>query len=130
MSSICKVEHESPFIPQDASYAKFSSELVKDLEGAAKKVDDILEECCDLFSMAATRVFSHLLLRDPRFEFKEVMGPVPEESCYDLATTMEGHVNMLPGNFFSGDGKEPGEEPPVLVVKWITLASRRCQTIV
>ncbi|KAE8794074.1 hypothetical protein D1007_31234 [Hordeum vulgare] len=110
--TVCRLEIESPFAPQDASCAQFSSELVKDLEGMSKKVDDILEEeFRDLFSMVATRFFIHLLLRDPRFEFEGVMGPMPEESCGALATAMEGHVSMLLGKFFYGDGMRPGEDP-------------------
>ncbi|KAE8791504.1 hypothetical protein D1007_33947 [Hordeum vulgare] len=73
-----KLELESPLTPQGASYADLSSELMKELEGGTKKVDVIVEEeCRDLFFVVATRVFSHLLLRDPSFKFKEVMGPEP-----------------------------------------------------
>ncbi|KAE8783291.1 hypothetical protein D1007_43281 [Hordeum vulgare] len=112
------MELESPLIPQDASYTKLSSELAKELEGEAKKVYKILEEeCYDLFSVAATRVFSHVLLRDPRFEFKEVMGPIPEESDGNLPAALEAHVNTLLGKFFCGDGKDPDEVPPVLILK-------------
>ncbi|KAE8772447.1 hypothetical protein D1007_55584 [Hordeum vulgare] len=107
LSSTCRLELDSPFI-EDATYTEFFSELVKELEGTAKKVDNKLEEeCHDLFSMAATRIFSHILLCDPRFEFEEVMGPVPEQSCGDLAIAMEDHVNMLLGKFFCGNGEEP-----------------------
>ncbi|KAE8794170.1 hypothetical protein D1007_31043 [Hordeum vulgare] len=100
-SSICRLEVKSPFVPQDSSYAKLSCELVKEIVGGAKKVDDILEEeCCNLFSMATTHDFSHLLLRDPGFAFEEVMGPEPEESHGNLAAAMEGHVNTLLGKVF------------------------------
>lgn len=34
------------------------------------------EESRDLFCVAATRVFTHLLLGDPHFEFEVVMGPL------------------------------------------------------
>ncbi|KAE8820578.1 hypothetical protein D1007_01323 [Hordeum vulgare] len=47
--SICRLDLEYPLIPQGASYAKLSFELVKELDGAAKKVDDILEEECPTF---------------------------------------------------------------------------------
>ncbi|KAE8801309.1 hypothetical protein D1007_23099 [Hordeum vulgare] len=67
--------------------------------------------------LVATRAFSHLLLRDPRFKFEKVMGPMPEESCGNLAATMEVHMNTLPGKFFHGDDKELGEELPVIVLK-------------
>ncbi|KAE8783914.1 hypothetical protein D1007_42555 [Hordeum vulgare] len=85
---------------------------MKVLEGAAKKVEGILEEkCCDLFFVAATRVFTHLLLHDPSFKFDEVMGPVPDESRDDLAASMEGHVNTPLAKFFCSDGEELGKEP-------------------
>ncbi|KAE8795954.1 hypothetical protein D1007_29147 [Hordeum vulgare] len=118
LSSICRLDLESPFVPQDASYAEFSSELMKEVEGRANKVDGILgEECCKLFSVATTCDFSHLLLRDPRFTFEKVMGPVPEESRGDLVAAMEGHVNTLLGQLFCSDGEEPDEEAPTLVLK-------------
>ncbi|KAE8803528.1 hypothetical protein D1007_20604 [Hordeum vulgare] len=112
------LEFESPLVPDNASYAELSSEIVKELEDAPKKLDDILEEeCRNLFSRGATRVFSHLFLRDPIFKFEEVMDPVHEESCGDLAAAVEGHLNMLLGNFFCGDSKKLGEEPRVVVLK-------------
>ncbi|KAE8816504.1 hypothetical protein D1007_05836 [Hordeum vulgare] len=97
------------------SYNKFYFELIKELEGMVKKVDNILEEeCRDLFTMAATRAFNHLLLRDPHFEFEEVMGPVPEESSGDLATAMEGHMHTLLEKFSCNDDEEPSKEPSAL----------------
>ncbi|KAE8780200.1 hypothetical protein D1007_46689 [Hordeum vulgare] len=112
------LEHKSPFIPQDANYTEFSSELVMELEGGTKKADGILEEeCRDLFSMVAIRVAGHLLLHDPCFDLEEVMGPMPKESRDDFETAMEGHVNTPPGKFFYSDGKEPDEESRVLVLK-------------
>ncbi|KAE8792929.1 hypothetical protein D1007_32431 [Hordeum vulgare] len=98
---------------EDAGYTEFSMGLVKELEGAAKKVDIILEEeCRDLFSVAATHVFSPLLLCDPHIEFKEVMGHVLEESSGDLATIMESHLRTLLEKLSCDDHEEPGEEPP------------------
>ncbi|KAE8803524.1 hypothetical protein D1007_20599 [Hordeum vulgare] len=97
-----------------ASYAELYCELVKELEGATKKVDDILEEeCCELFFLAVTRHLSHLLRCDPRFKFDEVMGPMPEESCGNLVPDVDGHMNILLGKFFYSDG----EEPPVIILK-------------
>ncbi|KAE8772815.1 hypothetical protein D1007_55119 [Hordeum vulgare] len=84
LSSICRMGPGCSFVPQGAGYAEFSSEFVTELEGAAKKVDNILEgECRNVFSLAATRVFSHLLLREPHFKFEGVMGPLPQESHGD-----------------------------------------------
>ncbi|KAE8793864.1 hypothetical protein D1007_31453 [Hordeum vulgare] len=84
----------------------------EELEGMAKKVESILEEeCHDIFFVAATRTFCHLLLRDPQFKFEEVMGPVPEESSSNLVTAMEGHICMLLEKFSCDDDEEPDEEP-------------------
>ncbi|KAE8790523.1 hypothetical protein D1007_35180 [Hordeum vulgare] len=128
LSSICSLELDPSLIPRGVSYAELSSELMKELKGMAKKVDGILQDkCLDHFFVAATRVLNHLLLRDPSFKFDELMGPVPEESRNDLAAAMEGHVNTLLGKFFCSDGEEDGEEPPVIVLKYIVVASRRCQ---
>ncbi|KAE8799277.1 hypothetical protein D1007_25406 [Hordeum vulgare] len=43
LSSICKLWLEFPLIPEDNGYPVFYSELVKEFEGMAKKVDTILE---------------------------------------------------------------------------------------
>ncbi|KAE8774147.1 hypothetical protein D1007_53574 [Hordeum vulgare] len=113
-----KLELESPLIPQGASYADLSSELVTELEGTTKRVKVILEEeCRGLFLVVVTRVFSHLLLPDPCFKFDKMMGPVSDESHGDLAVAMEGHMNMLLGKFFCSDDEEPDEEPRVVVLK-------------
>ncbi|KAE8818357.1 hypothetical protein D1007_03996 [Hordeum vulgare] len=118
LSSIYRLELESPLIPRGTIYVEISYKLMKELEGAAKRVDGILkEDCRDLFFVAATHVFNHLVLRDPLFMFNEVMGPVPEESRGDLAAVVEGHVNILLGKFFCGDGEEPGKEPHVIILK-------------
>ncbi|KAE8805080.1 hypothetical protein D1007_18924 [Hordeum vulgare] len=115
LGSICRLRLKSSLVSQDVGYAKVSSELVKELEGAIKKVDIIFEdECRDLFSVAANRVFSHLLLRDPCFEFAQVMGSVPEDSHDDLAIVIGGHMCMLLDKFSYDDDKEFGEEPPAM----------------
>ncbi|KAE8803976.1 hypothetical protein D1007_20136 [Hordeum vulgare] len=43
LRSICRLGLESPLVRQDASYAEISYELMKEFEGAAKKVDEIME---------------------------------------------------------------------------------------
>ena len=94
----------------ETDYAELSSKLVGELEGAALNVVDILEEeCRDLFSVVATRDFSHLLLRDPGFNFSEVIIPVPAESREGLAEAVEDHVSVLLGKFSCSGNAEPGE---------------------
>ncbi|KAE8818102.1 hypothetical protein D1007_04207 [Hordeum vulgare] len=115
LSSIYRLGLEAPLAREDAGYAKLSSELMKELEGASKKVDNVLEgECRDLFSMVATRVFNHLLLRDPHFKFERLMRPVAEESSSDLAAAMGDHVCALLVRFSCDNDEDSGEEPPAM----------------
>ncbi|KAE8817742.1 hypothetical protein D1007_04604 [Hordeum vulgare] len=74
---------ESQLSPRSSGcrLCRFFFRLVMELEGAIKKVDGILkEECRDLFLVAATCIFNHLLLCDPCFVFAGVMGSMLEES--------------------------------------------------
>ncbi|KAE8798375.1 hypothetical protein D1007_26471 [Hordeum vulgare] len=109
-------EVDEAHLKQDARDTEFSTKLMKELEGASKKVDNILEEeCCDLFSVVVTCVFSHLILHDLLLEFEGVMGPVPEESHSDLATTMEDHVRTLLDKFLCDADEESDKEPHALL---------------
>ncbi|KAE8790969.1 hypothetical protein D1007_34616 [Hordeum vulgare] len=84
LSSICWERSEDLLVVSSGSYAELSSKLVEELDDATLKVDGILEdECRDLFYVATTHVFSHLLLRDPSFNFNEVICPVPKDSRED-----------------------------------------------
>lgn len=110
LSSICSERFEAPLAAHGTGYAEISSKLVEEFKDATQKVDGILEEeCRDLFSMAATHVFSHLLLRNPGFNFSEVIGPVPEESRDVLVEAVESHVNALLGKFSCSSDEEPGK---------------------
>ncbi|KAE8806318.1 hypothetical protein D1007_17473 [Hordeum vulgare] len=91
MSCLYRLGLESPFVPQDVGYAEVSFNLVKELEGAADKVDSILEEYRNLFSVVVTRVFIHLLLREPHFEFGEPFA-IP---IMDVAATISALVVAL-----------------------------------
>ncbi|KAE8785343.1 hypothetical protein D1007_40998 [Hordeum vulgare] len=57
--------------------------------------------------MVATRVFTHLLLRDLVFNFGKVICPIPEESRDDLAEAVESHVSALLGKFSCSSDEEP-----------------------
>ncbi|KAE8771430.1 hypothetical protein D1007_56696 [Hordeum vulgare] len=132
MSSMCRLGIESPFVPLGAGYTEFSSELVKELEGTTKKEDNILkQECRDLFSVAATRVFIQLILRNPPFGFEEVIGPVPVDSCVDLAAAVVSHVRMLLEKFSCNDNNGPDEEPPpCLEINYPYLGEASCNTFI
>ncbi|KAI4984262.1 hypothetical protein ZWY2020_047960 [Hordeum vulgare] len=103
---------EYSVIPHHAGCAEFSSEVVKELVGAINMVNNTVEEeCHDLLSLAASHVFQHVLLRDPRFEFAGVKGPMPEESCGNLANAIGGHVRTLLEKFSCDDDGESDKEP-------------------
>src|SRR4051812_48516395 len=74
------------------------------------------EECHNLLSLAATQVFSHLLLCDLSFNLKEVIGPVPKESHDSLVAIMEGYVGALLERFSCG-GEDPGDQRPFIVLQ-------------
>lgn len=100
LHSICRGGFEDPLRTPADGPAKLLTELVAKLEGAAAKVDAILEgECHDLFFVAATRVFSHLHLPDPGFDFSTVVGPVPPEARAAAVEAVKGHVATLLGKF-------------------------------
>ena len=59
-------------------------------------VDPMAEEESRVLSSAAlTRVFSHLLLRDPTARLDELLEPVGDEHCAAAATAMKGQVEAL-----------------------------------
>ncbi|KAE8787670.1 hypothetical protein D1007_38373 [Hordeum vulgare] len=70
------------------------------LENTIFQVDKILgSECRDLFFAAATRVFSHLHLREPRFNLSSVILPVPTKARHNAAEAMKGPVEALVKSF-------------------------------
>ncbi|KAE8815475.1 hypothetical protein D1007_06935 [Hordeum vulgare] len=98
LNSLCRERFEAPLASHDTGYAELSSKIMEELEDTTQKVGDILEEeCRDLFSLAATCVFSHLLLYDSGFNFGEAICPIPKESHGDLAEAIESHVSALLG---------------------------------
>ncbi|KAI4995829.1 hypothetical protein ZWY2020_037917 [Hordeum vulgare] len=77
-----------------------AAELAVVLEDAVVQVDKILDnKCRDLFFEAATRVFSHLLLREPGFDFYSVILPVPTVVRHTAAEAVKGPVEALVKRF-------------------------------
>ncbi|KAE8801483.1 hypothetical protein D1007_22924 [Hordeum vulgare] len=63
-------------------------------------MDKILDnECRDLFFAAATRVFSHVHLRDPGFDLSSMIVSVPVEACDCDAEAVKGPVEALVRRF-------------------------------
>ncbi|KAE8811564.1 hypothetical protein D1007_11623 [Hordeum vulgare] len=66
------------------------------LEDTVIQLDNILDsECRELFSEAATRVFSHLHLREPRIAFGSVILPVPTEARDSAPEAVKGSMDAL-----------------------------------
>ncbi|KAE8801892.1 hypothetical protein D1007_22399 [Hordeum vulgare] len=70
------------------------------LEDVVIQVDKVLDsECCGLFFEAATRVFSHLHLRESGFDFSSVILPVPSKARDGAAEAVKGHMEVLVKRF-------------------------------
>ncbi|KAE8806321.1 hypothetical protein D1007_17476 [Hordeum vulgare] len=71
-------------------------ELTVALEDDVIQVDKILDsDCRDLFSEAATLVFSHLHLREPGFDFDSMILPIPTHARDSAAEAVKGPVEAL-----------------------------------
>src|SRR5664279_2320957 len=99
----------SPDGDDAAAYLTFFAELVVKLEAAATGVDNIVdEECRDLLSVAATRVFSNLYHANPGFDFSPVLKPVEREFAAALVKEVTGPVEALLQLYVRGDEAEKG----------------------
>ncbi|MBI0384628.1 hypothetical protein JBE27_52325, partial [Streptomyces albiflaviniger] len=123
-AAILRFGVSSPRIPTGdgaADYLQFFTELVESLEQIVSGVNTIVEdECRELLSIAATRVFSHLRRLNPRFDFSSVLGPVDPRIAIALDKMVRPHVEALVQAYGrsdeaseggdSGDSGEDGEE--------------------
>ena len=70
--------------------------LVEALEEVVEGVGPMAEaEARVLSSVALTRVFSHLHLRDPSAHLDELLEPVADEHCTAAAAAVQGQVEAL-----------------------------------
>ena len=66
------------------------------LEGVVVGVGHMVEgDAHALSTLAVTRVFSHLHLRDPTTCLDELLEPVADEHCIVAAAAMKGQVEAL-----------------------------------
>src|SRR5664279_2944196 len=92
-----------------AAYLTFFSELVEKLDKAATGVDSIVdEECHELLSIAATRIFSNLYHANPKFDFGPMLRPVEREHAAALAKEVAEHVEVLVQVYVRGDEADQG----------------------
>ncbi|KAE8808455.1 hypothetical protein D1007_15009 [Hordeum vulgare] len=89
-----------PVATPESGFAVLAAELAMALEEDVIQVDKILDiECRDLFSEAATRVFSHLHLREPGFEFNSVILPVLAEAREHTVEAVKAPVEAFVKRF-------------------------------
>nr|XP_020182760.1 MAP7 domain-containing protein 1-like [Aegilops tauschii subsp. strangulata] len=87
---------EKPLTTEKDGPAQLLPFLVKALEEVVEGVGPMAEaEARVLSSVALTRVFSHLHLRDPSARLDELLEPIPEEHCAATATAVQGQVEAL-----------------------------------
>jgi hypothetical protein len=88
--------YEEPLAAPKSGLAGLLPKLVKALEDVAAGLASVLEEGCRaLFTSAATRVFSHLHLRDPSFDLRALLEPVAPEARDATAEAMKKWVDDL-----------------------------------
>ncbi|KAE8794599.1 hypothetical protein D1007_30638 [Hordeum vulgare] len=96
LCSLCEVRFDEPLATLEAVFTAHVAELAVALENVVVQVDKILDsECRDLFFVAATRVFSHLYLREPGFDLGSVILPVPAEARHNAAEAVNGPMEAL-----------------------------------
>ncbi|KAI5012381.1 hypothetical protein ZWY2020_024515 [Hordeum vulgare] len=100
LRSLCGEGFDEPLATPEGGFAAFAAELAVALENAIVQVDKILDsECRDLFFAAATRVFTHLHLREPRFDLGSMILPVPTEVLHSTTEVVKGPVDALVKRF-------------------------------
>ncbi|KAI4997610.1 hypothetical protein ZWY2020_052952 [Hordeum vulgare] len=100
LHTLCRDGFDEPLATPESGFTVLSADLTMVLEDAVIQVDKILDiECRDLFSEAATRIFSHHHLREPGFDFNSMILPVPTEARDSTTEAAKGHVEALVKRF-------------------------------
>ncbi|KAI5007515.1 hypothetical protein ZWY2020_051972 [Hordeum vulgare] len=100
LCSLCRVGFDEPLATPERGFIALKTELAVMLENIVVQVDKIVDsKCRDLFFEAATRVFTHLHLREPGFDFTSVILPVPTEARHCAAEAVKGPAEALVKRF-------------------------------
>ncbi|KAE8818377.1 hypothetical protein D1007_03820 [Hordeum vulgare] len=100
LHTLCRDGFDEPLATPESGFVVLVAELIKALEDVVIQVDKILDsECRDLFSEAATCVFSHLHVREPGFDFGSVILSVPTEARNRAAEAVKGPVKAFVNRF-------------------------------
>ncbi|KAE8810943.1 Far1 [Hordeum vulgare] len=116
LRSLCRDEFDEPMATPEDGFATLAKGLIAALEAAVMQMDKILDsQCRDLFFAAATRVFSHLHLRDLGFDLTSVIVPVPAEARDCAAEAVKGPVEALVRRFVRVVPPLSPGSPPLMV---------------
>ena len=86
LGNICEAVVGEPHTANYAGNLQFFTTVVTQLEARSARADRLVEERSRaLLGRAFSRVFSHLLNKDSRFNFDAVIAPVPQVVRGDLA---------------------------------------------
>nr|XP_020170310.1 neuromodulin-like [Aegilops tauschii subsp. strangulata] len=95
---------KEPLVTAEEGPAELLPQLVTALEGVVLGADPMVEgEARALSASAMMRVFSHLHLRDPNFDFGALLQPVDLEHCTAAAEAMKDQVESLLRKFLAID---------------------------
>ena len=90
---------DSPIPPSDddvGAYLQFFTQIMEKLDGVATNLNNVVEEeCRELLSLAATRVFSNLRHANPNFDFASVLQRVEPSLAFELAKEVKEPVEAL-----------------------------------
>ncbi|KAE8778389.1 hypothetical protein D1007_48734 [Hordeum vulgare] len=100
LNTVCLDGFDEPLATVEDGFAVLAAELAEALEDTVIQVDKVLDsECRGLFSEAATRLFGHIHLREPGFDFVSVILPVPGEARDSAAEAVKGNMEALVNRF-------------------------------
>ena len=104
LGAICDESAPHPRERDYASHVSFFTDIVTRLEAqAARTCELVAERSQGLLGHAFSRVFSHLLNRDPHFDFDVVLALVPLAIQDNLTGWVDDHVDALVKEFASED---------------------------
>jgi chromosome segregation ATPase len=111
LRSLYRTGYEEPLAMPEEGPAGLLPKLITPLEGVATGLDPLLDnELRDFGTLIATRVYRHLHLRYPNFDFGTLLTPTAPELPSATAETMMEQVEALLKQFHPVDPKAAAEK--------------------
>jgi hypothetical protein len=80
----------------DTAFLQLFTQIVEKVEAAVTNLNDIIEEeCRELLSLAATRIFTNLLHADLSFDFATVLRRVEPSQAFKFLLGVNEHMESL-----------------------------------